>query len=149
MAEFPLFCYGTLISSVVREKILGDQERLSIKPASLKGYAVMKVADAHYPALVKAAEDQVVLGVLVNGLSDIDMSILDKFEGINYSREARSILAEDGSCTESFVYFPNKTLETAGQWTFGDWEGSELNLFLSQDFDIAGIRPPEVEPRLK
>ena len=111
MAEFPLFCYGTLISSVVREKILGDQERLSIKPASLKGYAVMKVAQAHYPALVKAAEDQVVLGVLVNGLSDIDMSILDKFEGINYSREARSILAEDGSCTESLSTFLIKLLK--------------------------------------
>jgi len=59
LAVFSLFCHGTLISAVVRQKLLCDQRKLSVQVASLNGYVVMKVAEAHYPALIKAAEDQV------------------------------------------------------------------------------------------
>ena len=143
MAELNLFCYGTLISSVVREKVLGDQQRLLVQKAYLHGFTVMKVARTNYPVLIKAAEGQIALGTLLSGLTNIELSILDRFEGVNYSRETRVVLAEDGSRVNSFVYLPNKFLETAGKWNFEDWESVGLTLFLSHDFNLAGIRSPE------
>lgn len=142
MVEFPLFCYGTLLSAAVREKVLGNQVRLSIQPASLNGYKVMKVAKAHYPALIKSSSDEVVKGALVNALTNLDMSILDKFEGTKYFRSILTVLATDNSLIKSFVYLPDETIQTEGVWVFKDWESSELNLFLSQDFDIYGIKVP-------
>lgn len=56
----------------------------------------MNVAQAYYPALIKAAEDHNIFGALLNELTDTDMSILNEFEGVNYSRDVRTILADDG-----------------------------------------------------
>ena len=71
----------------------------------------------------------------MSGLSDKDIAILDEFIGENY--------AEDGPWINSYVYLPNKALSTAGTWSFGDWESSQRDLFLSQDFSISGIRSPK------
>ena len=142
MAKLSLFCYGTLISSFVREKILGCKSGVIVKKAYLHGYAVMTVAETHYPTLITAGKKQIVSGVLVSGLTDMDLSILDQFEGVNYSRKTRTVSAEDGSLLNPFVYLPNKFLETAGPWVFEDWESKQLKLFLSKDFDLSGIRRP-------
>ena len=79
----------------------------------------------------------------MSGLSDKDIAILDEFKGENYAREIHTVLAEDGSWINSYVYLPNKALRTAGTWSFGDWESPQLDLFLSQDFSISGIRSPK------
>ena len=102
----------------------------------------MKVAKAHYPALIKSSSDEVVKGALVNALTNLDMSILDKFEGTKYFRSILTVLATDNSLIKSFVYLHDETIQTEGVWVFKDWESSELNLFLSQDFDLDGIKVP-------
>ena len=102
----------------------------------------MKVAKAHYPALIKSSSDEVVKGALVNALTNLDMSILDKFQGTKYFRSILTVLAMDNSLIKSLVYLSDETIHTEGVWVCKDWESSELNLFLSQDFDLDGIKIP-------
>ena len=48
----------------------------------------------------------------------------------------------DNSLIKSLVYLSDETIHTEGVWVCKDWESSELNLFISQDFDLDGIKTP-------
>ncbi|KAG9301683.1 hypothetical protein G9A89_016754 [Geosiphon pyriformis] len=56
-------------------------------PAILKGYSRKKVLGADYPAIVSSENQHEVYGVLVQGLSRIEIEQLDKWEGDQYIRK--------------------------------------------------------------
>ncbi|KDQ15803.1 hypothetical protein BOTBODRAFT_76654, partial [Botryobasidium botryosum FD-172 SS1] len=94
------FFYGTLMHpDVLRRVIENDASHLKTCPAILMGYTRHHVKECDYPAIVPyekskalfpqdiAPDERCVRGVLVTGLSEEDIRLLDIFEGDEYVRE--------------------------------------------------------------
>ncbi|TNY20098.1 pyridoxal phosphate-dependent transferase [Rhodotorula diobovata] len=99
MTTHSLFFYGTLCHAAVLARVLGHPgEALATKDALLVDHARLHVNGEDYPAVVRSADGAKVLGrglskdeasvrgVLVQGLTDDDIALLDEFEGDEYTR---------------------------------------------------------------
>ncbi|BGO96076.1 hypothetical protein NBRC10512_007186 [Rhodotorula toruloides] len=94
-----LFFYGTLCHGAVLARVLGHPgEGLTSRDALLLDHVRFHVQQEDFPAVVSSAdgtsvmnrslseEESTVRGVLVEGLSDADVALLDEFEGDEYTR---------------------------------------------------------------
>ncbi|GAA5854894.1 hypothetical protein JCM9279_000189 [Rhodotorula babjevae] len=94
-----LFFYGTLCHAAVLARVIGSPgEHLTTHDALLVDHARLHVVGEDYPAVVRAHDGAQVLGraltddeasvrgVLVQGLTDDDLALLDEFEGDEYTR---------------------------------------------------------------
>ncbi|KAH8100760.1 hypothetical protein BXZ70DRAFT_906950 [Cristinia sonorae] len=90
------FFYGTLIHPQILRRVIGNPaEHLAVSPAVL--------LNADYPAIVPTHNSQSIFqrpltqdensvrGILVTGLTDEDIRLLDIFEGDEYTRETVSV----------------------------------------------------------
>ena len=120
MAELPLFVYGTLQDADMRELVLG--RRLpphQIESADAPGYRVAHYPDRSYPALL-AAPEQTARGLLLRGLSPLDMALLDAFEGDEYRRADIEVLACGPRL--ALAYLPNLPIgPIALAWSLDTW----------------------------
>jgi len=71
--------------------------------ASLKGYKRGRIAGETYPG-IKACLNTTVEGVLVFGLSDRDIKVLDKFESDYYKRKSVRVVGDNGENYTAEVY---------------------------------------------
>ena len=145
-----LFIYGTLQDKEVCEKVLGHQvSDTSFTAATLADFTVLKVAHVSYPCLVACA-GALTTGYWLEGLTDTDIMVLDRFEGVNYRRVGVEIMIGKGTeqrCVSTDVYQPVTPLETDGPWCLSDWQRTGKQDFLALDFDADGIRvPPSSHP---
>ncbi|BGP43878.1 hypothetical protein JCM10449v2_007935 [Rhodotorula kratochvilovae] len=96
---YSLFFYGTLCHAAVLARVIGNPgEHLTTTDALLLDHARLHVKGEDYPAVITAADGAKVLGrsltddeasvrgVLVEGLTDNDVALLDEFEGNEYTR---------------------------------------------------------------
>ncbi|KAF8839631.1 hypothetical protein BDN67DRAFT_743486 [Paxillus ammoniavirescens] len=94
------FFYGTLMHPMILKRVIGnDGSHLRICPALLPDYTRHQIHGADYPGIVPYSksrgmfdddlelEARSVRGCLVIGLSSEDMTLLDIFEGNEYTRE--------------------------------------------------------------
>lgn len=137
-----LFIYGTLRDRDVCEKVLGRPvSGDDISPATATNFAIFKVADVSYPCLLPVA-GATAIGARLSGLSEQDIAILDRFEGVNYRRVPIAISLGDGSHVMSEYYQPNDALQTDGAWDLALWQQEGKQSFLSRDFALSGVRVP-------
>lgn len=138
-----LFIYGTLCDREVSEAVLGRSILVQdMIPCHAPDFAVYKVADVAYPCLLaqKGAQAE---GFLLTGLSEEDIAKLDLFEGPNYTRTPLAITGDDlALVSHSEYYKPHEALQTDGPWDFSKWQREEKAAFLSQDFNLQGVRAP-------
>ncbi|GAA5982857.1 hypothetical protein JCM10908_006812 [Rhodotorula pacifica] len=100
----PLFFYGTLCHAAVLQRVIGHPgEKLTSRDAILEDHVRLHIAGEDYPAVVSAettsqrferplqATERRVQGVLVEGLSNEDVAMLDEFEGDEYDRRPCSV----------------------------------------------------------
>jgi len=115
-----LFFYGTLRHIPLLEVVMGrPADELQITTAQLSGYAVSAVAEGPFP-MISEQTGALAEGVLVGGLSDVDMARLDFYEG-SFAYDLRSVTLDDGQLAE--VYVPQAGLWTAdGPWSLAQWE---------------------------
>ena len=115
-----LFFYGTLRHIPLLEVLMGRPAgELQITTAQLSGYAVSAVAEGPFP-MISEQTGALAEGVLVGGLSDVDMARLDFYEG-SFAYDLRSVTLDDGQLAE--VYVPQAGLWTAdGPWSLAQWE---------------------------
>ncbi|KAI0359950.1 hypothetical protein OH77DRAFT_1419325 [Trametes cingulata] len=102
------FFYGTLLHPAILRRVIGHEGRqLEICPAVLLEHTRHKIRNADYPAVLPystsrtlfqqsgrgdlAPEERTVRGTFVRGLSDRDISLLDLFEGDEYTRESVAV----------------------------------------------------------
>ncbi|KAI0649205.1 hypothetical protein C8Q79DRAFT_498429 [Trametes meyenii] len=102
------FFYGTLLHPAILRRVIGHEgTQLEICPAILLEHTRHKIRNADYPAVIPytrssalfqstgqndlAAEERTVRGTFVQGLNDRDISLLDLFEGDEYTRESVSV----------------------------------------------------------
>ena len=136
-----LFIYGTLRDRDVCEKVLGRPVLMTdFSPAFAQDFAIFKVADVSYPCLLPHEGSQA-HGALLSNLSDDDIAILDRFEGVNYRRVPVRVHCDNGFVTSQY-YRPNEALQTDGLWDLVQWQKDGKEAFLAQDFNHQGIRIP-------
>lgn len=113
---YSLLFYGTLVHPAILARMIGHQgSNLIVQPAILEGYALHHVKGEDYPGLVSLSDSQRILsqqegekiedsslpkktairGMLVKGLSVMDVKKLDKFEGDEYIRQAVDVLLDE------------------------------------------------------
>jgi len=114
-----LFFYGTLRYAALLELVLGRPETgLDTCEAELGGHGVFAVDGQSFPAL-EERDGHVVHGLLVRGLSDLDVAALNFYEGgFDFSPRKISVQTQDGQQATADVFFPKP-----GQWKTGaDWD---------------------------
>ncbi|KAH9850314.1 hypothetical protein C2E23DRAFT_836025 [Lenzites betulinus] len=102
------FFYGTLMHPAILRRVIGHEgSELQICPAVLLEHTRHKIKHADYPAVIPysdsrilfeesgrgdlSPEDRTVRGTLVQGLNDRDISLLDLFEGDEYTRDVVAV----------------------------------------------------------
>ena len=138
-----LFIYGTLLDAQILTSVLGHEGAdVTSTEAEAPFMRVMKVANVDYPCLLDGQDDDVAIGALLNGLSDEDIAKLDQFEGENYQRKPLEVIAAQ-RLVKTQAYQPVIALETEGAWLFNLWAEEGRDAFLSNDFNLDGVRKPD------
>ncbi len=86
-----VFVYGPLQLPAIREAILGKE--LPTKPAQLPGYQAKTLKELPYPGIQEQPE-ATVQGILIQGLSLTDLTLLDKFQE-DHQRTLKEIRTEE------------------------------------------------------
>jgi len=137
-----LFCYGTLRSATVREKVLGlNASKLLVQACFVKGYKVVNVRGKWYPQLQRSVDPNLVtFGTLLKNIGSHDWKILDQFEGKQYKRFPILVFDKENEYKiEAQCYMPILRLEYDMHWDFEKWESDFIEKFMRNDFDIDGV----------
>lgn len=117
----PLFVFGTLRDEDILFAVLGRRlDPAQRQPAVAHGFRAVPFPGKVYPVL-RADGQGFAEGMLLRGLTPIDISLLDAFEGSVYRRLAISVEAA-GRAEAAEVYWADLDLpEDAPAWSFEDW----------------------------
>ncbi|KAL3426521.1 AIG2-like family protein [Phlyctema vagabunda] len=94
IASNTAFFYGTLMAPEVLYRVCDSDsqgrrksqvDRLSVTPALLRDHCRHRVYHCDYPGMIPE-QGKTVRGTYVTGLTDLDMMLLDQFEGPQYTR---------------------------------------------------------------
>ena len=141
---YSLFFYGSLRASEVRGALLGnDILPEQMQDANLNGYEPRCVVGAHYPMLV-AHDAGLCVGLLVRGLSEQSVTVLDAFEGAHYRRAPVEVNISGGTAIAE-VYLPDNTLTAGPVWHYDAWRLHGMGSFFADDFKCSGINAPFFE----
>lgn len=133
----PLFFYGTLCHLPLLEVVLGRALRPDeAVPGTVRDHAVFWAKDQAFP-IIQSAPGQQAQGLLLQGLSDGDVSRLDFYEGgFGYTLAPAPVHSDQGSTT-ALVYFPDPGLWTPGApWSLVDWvaQWGDMTTRAAQEF---------------
>ena len=114
MADF--FFYGTLCHAPLLDCVLG--RKVDHVPARLAGHAVHWAEGQLFPMILRR-DGAVANGILVRGLSDLDVARLDFYEG-GFDYGTSEVVLDGGAVAR--VYFPEPGVWVAGApWVLADW----------------------------
>ncbi|KAK6833918.1 hypothetical protein PG990_001250 [Apiospora arundinis] len=166
------FFYGTLMAPEVFFTVCynGFEIDTSIlktlhtfQPAVLHGFRRHCVKHAEYPGITPDAgsEKASVRGMYVTGLTDANMSHLDRFEGSEYERRAvkakllskvgddegeGNVEGEEVEC-QTYVYMDPKNLEPR-EWDYHHFRTEKMKYWTREDYgfeDTDHLSPAEME----
>ena len=141
---FLLFFYGSLRASEVRVALLGrDFLPEQMQDAYLNGYEPRCVVGTHYPMLV-AQDRGLCIGLLVRGLSEQCVKVLDAFEGAHYRRSSVEVNISGGTAIAE-VYLPDNTLTEGPVWHYDAWRSHGMASFFADNFERPSINAPICE----
>lgn len=87
-----IFVYGSLMFDSVRDMLINT--RYQALYARIDGYRRLSVKGEVYPGLIESAGDPV-NGVLLLGISNTILPVLDQFEGDYYRRQSVTVMVPD------------------------------------------------------
>lgn len=125
-----VFVYGSLMFDEVWARLL--KGHYSKMHASLDGYKRVSISGEVYPGLRRLRGCKAE-GILVFGLRDVDIKILDKFEGKYYTRKSVSVSVADNNHYASEVYVIRdkyKYMLSKSDWLPARFRTRHLNQFL-------------------
>ena len=143
-----LFVYGTLQDPDVLGAVLGRQVDVTrLKRALAPGYRAVAYPGRVYPALVPCA-GTAATGLLVEGLTPLDMAVLDAFEGDEYRRETMRVEA-GGAMFTAQAFLPVVAVDAdAPAWSLADWMARHKPAVLGQETGTARALRERLSARL-
>ena len=128
--EPPLFCYGTLRSSLIMQKVTGH--KFDGVDAILEGYAIFRVRGTEYPGIIQRKGSSVE-GILYRGLDDNILHILDTFEGDQYYRDIVNTASQNDTNVKAYAYIIKESCQdilTNDSWNYDHFLHHEIDRFL-------------------
>ena len=119
------------MDSIVLKRVIGGYAKGIQKRAGiLKDFKRVKVKGAHYPAIIESRGENVV-GLVVYGITNNALSLLDKFEDDEYQRKNVIVLIRNDQETKAATYVagPNMSLDDE-RWCFSIWQENHRKEFL-------------------
>jgi nudix-type nucleoside diphosphatase (YffH/AdpP family) len=131
-----LFFYGSLRHLPLLEVVLGmPAADLDISQATLPDHAAMSVDEGPFPTIL-AQTGAAASGILVRGLSDVQIARLDFYEG-GFAFDLRQVTLADGQGAR--VYFPaTDRLTTTGPWSLATWQADWAALSVIAAREVMG-----------
>jgi nudix-type nucleoside diphosphatase (YffH/AdpP family) len=115
----PLFFYGSLRHMPLLEIVLARlPSAVDLSEAVLQGYACYAVAQGPFPMLVPQ-EGARAEGVVVRGLTEQDMALIDYYEG-GFDYDLTDVVLESGEAAQVYLCAPDRW-EPHEPWDFADW----------------------------
>jgi gamma-glutamylcyclotransferase (GGCT)/AIG2-like uncharacterized protein YtfP len=127
-----IFTYGSLMYRPVWERVVAGEYRA--EAATVRGFSRRRIRGELYPALVRAAPDAEVAGVLYRDVSAPDVAALDRFEGEGeaYSRILVRIHLAGGGVEQGWSYlYLRRDLVEDSPWDPELFETDGLERFLA------------------
>ena len=125
-----MFVYGSLMNHEVLRILLTRVPRN--EKAALNGFRRCQIAERSYPGVIEDSTTKVD-GVVLLGLSDREVGILDEFEGDEYERVSTKVFLEDESCSEMqasvYKYIGGQALDT--EWDYEHFLEHHLEDFIA------------------
>ena len=126
-----IFTYGSLMYAPVWQRVVTGS--YDARAGRIRGYARQRIHGELYPALLAAAPESEVRGVLYLDVSPQDVEALDNFEGagMDYRRIEVPVALEDGSVLNAatYLYLHPARVEEA-PWDAERFEAEGLQRFL-------------------
>lgn len=124
-----IFTYGTLMFEPVWRAVLGEVAQ-SPAPALIEGFQRYRVQGELYPAVIRAAGEQVP-GMLYSGVTDEQIATLDAFEGTDYQRtEVTAIMSASVNIKAGVYLFLRPELLEYQAWDPDQFEREHIDAFL-------------------
>ena len=116
---------------IVLKRVIGRYHKgIQKRQGILKDFKRVKVKEAHYPAIVDSNGDKVE-GLVVYGIANDALLLLDQFEDDEYQRKDVAVLVRGGEETTAATYVagPNMSLDDEG-WCLSTWQQNHRKEFL-------------------
>ena len=116
---------------IVLKRVMGRYHKgIQKRQGILKDFKRVKVKEAHYPAVVDSKGDKVE-GLVVYGIVNDALLLLDQFEDDEYQRQYVAVLERGGQeiTAATYVAGPNMSLDNEG-WSFSTWQRNHRKEFL-------------------
>lgn len=139
MADF--FFYGTLCHAPLLETVLGRS--VDSRPGQLTDHAVFWAEGESFPLIVEQPGGTAD-GILVRGMTEVDIARLDFYEG-TFAYHTRDLALADGTIAR--VYFPDPGHWQPGRpWQLADWvaaRGAVVTATAADFMALYGEKPAE------
>jgi gamma-glutamylcyclotransferase (GGCT)/AIG2-like uncharacterized protein YtfP len=135
-----LFTYGTLMFEPVWQAAVGKTYRT--KKGVVRGYAVYRVREDVYPAMIKAGDDDSVEGLIYFDVDEETLDTLDRFEGVFYDRKKINVSTDrsQGVSCHAYVIKPaHFDILDCDIWSAEWFEANGLKKFLDNYFGFKNI----------
>jgi hypothetical protein len=118
----PLFVYGTLRDPDLLAAVLGRRpDARNMAPAAAPGFRTVTYPGRPYPALLRAP-GAAAEGTVLVGLTRLERTILDAYEGEEYRRMLIPVIVE-GELHEAETYLPTASIgPDAEPWSLRGWQ---------------------------
>ncbi|CAN6192988.1 unnamed protein product [Urochloa humidicola] len=126
-----VFVYGSLMADEVVRTILKRVPPAA--PAILPNYHRFNIKDRIYPAILPV-ESKKVAGMVVMGVTDEELQVLDAFEDVEYTRTRVEISLTDSSekmMADAYVWTDAEDPNLYGEWDFEEWKKLHMKDFLT------------------
>ena len=119
------------MDSIVLKRVIGGYYKgIQKRQGILKDFKRVKVKEAHYPAIVDSKGDKVE-GLVVYGIANDALLLLDQFEDDEYERKNVAVLVRGGQKTTAATYVAGSNMSLDHEeWCLGTWQQNHRKEFL-------------------
>ena len=126
-----VFVYGTLMAPHVL-KVLLNRVPDMLEPAILPNYRRHPVKEHVFPGIIPCRDGRTTKGLLLRGLSEDELKILDWFEGDEYLRREVTIMCDSISRnTQCYIWSnPETDLDLEKEWDYDAFLATKLDWYI-------------------
>ncbi|KAK9741663.1 hypothetical protein RND81_03G120400 [Saponaria officinalis] len=145
-----VFVYGSLLADEVVQVLLNRLP--SSSPAILPNFHRFSIKNRVYPAILPV-DHKSVLGRVLMGITDPELTILDVFEDVEYVRDSVEVSLVDNSKklqVYAYVWSDKNDQDLYGDWDFEVWKSEHMDDFIkmTEEF-VEEYEDPEAKSRVE
>ncbi|KAJ7966021.1 AIG2-like protein [Quillaja saponaria] len=144
-----VFVYGSLLADDVVRVLLKRVPSSSL--AILHDFHRFSIKGRVYPAILPV-EKRKVTGRVLQGITDLELDVLDTFEDVEYERSDVEVFLMDSSerlWVRAYIWSNKNDPNLYGDWNFEEWKREHMNDFIKMTTGfMEELELPEAKPRV-